>query len=231
MAFTGVFPVYNIIFKIGTKGLASTDTDMVPIADMESFTMKIAGKTDDWVPMTTNGWGRSLMTEKSFTITLKGKRNVGDPGNDYVNNVAWMDGLSCSTRAEIDFPDDSKLNFNCVIDVQNAGGDASTKTAPLEFDLKSDGKPTYTPASNIPVTGVMLDKTTDSIAVGANDTLVATVAPSNATNKNVTWSSSDSATATVDSTGKVTGVAAGTATITVTTEDGNKTATCTVTVA
>lgn len=147
MAFSGVFPVYDIIFKIGTKGSASAAADMVAISDMESFTMKIAGKTDDWTPMTTAGWQRSLMTSKSFTITLKGKRSVGDPGNDYINAVAWKDGLDCSSMAEVDFPDGSKLTFNCVIDVQNAGGSDSTKVAPLEFDMKSDGKPTYTPAT------------------------------------------------------------------------------------
>ena len=54
--------------------------------------------------------------------------------------------------------------------------------------------------------------------------------PSNATNKNVTWSSSDGAVATVDANGNVTAVAPGTAAITVTTADGNKTAVCTVTV-
>ncbi|KOF56617.1 MULTISPECIES: phage tail tube protein [Clostridium] len=148
MAFTsGVYPVYNIGFKIGTKGTASTATDMVSIADMETFSFKIDGKTEDWTPMTTNGWARSLMTGKSFSISLKGKRNVGDPGNDYVAAVAWKDGLDCSSMAEIDFPDGSKLTFNCVIDVTNPGGDDSTKVAPLEFDLKSDGKPTYTPAT------------------------------------------------------------------------------------
>ena len=54
--------------------------------------------------------------------------------------------------------------------------------------------------------------------------------PSNATNQNVTWSSDKPEVATVDANGKVTAKAAGTATITVTTEDGKKTATCTVTV-
>jgi uncharacterized protein YjdB len=79
------------------------------------------------------------------------------------------------------------------------------------------------------VSGVTLNKTTTSIAVGANETLTATVAPTDATNKAVTWSTSDAAKATVAN-GKVIGVAAGTATITVTTEDGAKKATCTVTV-
>ncbi|HEJ7989704.1 TPA: Ig domain-containing protein [Serratia liquefaciens] len=79
------------------------------------------------------------------------------------------------------------------------------------------------------VSGVTLNKTTTSLAVGANETLTATVAPADATNKEITWSTSDAAKATVDN-GKVTGVAAGTATITVTTEDGDKTASCAVTV-
>lgn len=81
----------------------------------------------------------------------------------------------------------------------------------------------------VPVTGVTLDKTTATVDVGGNVTLNATVAPENATNKRVTWKSSDTSKATVSG-GKVTGVAAGTATITATTDDGAKTATCAVTV-
>ena len=82
----------------------------------------------------------------------------------------------------------------------------------------------------VPVTGVTLDKTTMSLTVGGNGKLTATVAPNNATDKDVTWSSSNTAVATVDANGKVTAVAVGTATITVTTVDGEKTATCSVTV-
>ncbi len=82
----------------------------------------------------------------------------------------------------------------------------------------------------VAVTGVELDKETMALTVGGTGTLTANVAPDDATNKNVTWSSSDTAVATVDNSGKVTAVAVGTATITVTTEDGNKTATCDVTV-
>ena len=146
MAFTGVFPVYNLKFKIGTKGKASQSKDMQTIADMENFGIKIDGKVEDWTPMDTAGWARSLMTGKSFSISLKGKRNVGDPGNDYVAATAWKDGLDCSTKGEMEFPDGSKLTFNCVIDIKNVGGDDSTKVAPLEFDLKGDGKPEYTEA-------------------------------------------------------------------------------------
>lgn len=148
MAFTsGVYPVYNLLFKIGTKGLASTDTDMKTIADMESFSISIDGKVEKWTSMTTAGWERALMTGKAFSVGLKGKRNVGDPGNDYVANTAWQDGLSCSTKGQIVFPDGSKLDFNCAIDVKNVGGGDSTNVAPLEFDMIGDGKPTYTPAT------------------------------------------------------------------------------------
>lgn len=82
----------------------------------------------------------------------------------------------------------------------------------------------------VAVTGVTLNKTETAIEIGATDTLVATIAPSNATNKAVTFSTGDKAIATVDSKGVVTGVSAGTATITVKSTDGAKTATCTVTV-
>ena len=87
------------------------------------------------------------------------------------------------------------------------------------------------PAGDVSVTGVTLNKTTLTLSKGASETLTATVAPTNATNKKVTWTSSDPAVATVDASGKVTGVANGTATITVTTEDGGYTATCAVEVA
>ena len=82
----------------------------------------------------------------------------------------------------------------------------------------------------VPVESVSLDKEAAELEEGQSLTLVATVLPENATNKNVTWSSSDDKVATVDATGKVTAVAAGEATITVTTEDGSKTDTCQVTV-
>ncbi len=82
----------------------------------------------------------------------------------------------------------------------------------------------------IAVTGVTLDKTTASIEVGKTTQLTATVSPDNASNKGVTWSSSDTGIATVSSSGLVTGLKAGSATITATTQHGGKQATCTVTV-
>lgn len=82
----------------------------------------------------------------------------------------------------------------------------------------------------VAVTGVSLNTNSLELYESASQTLVATVSPSNATNKNVTWESSNESVATVDSSGKVSALSAGTTTITVTTEDGNKTASCLVTV-
>ncbi|USF26992.1 hypothetical protein N510_001926 [Firmicutes bacterium ASF500] len=81
----------------------------------------------------------------------------------------------------------------------------------------------------VPVTGVTVNEEA-SVETGKSITLTATVAPASATDKSVRWSSSDTSVATVDKQGKVTGVSLGTAVITVTTEDGGFTASCTVTV-
>ena len=80
------------------------------------------------------------------------------------------------------------------------------------------------------VTGVSVTADTTTIGVGGTTTVTATVAPSNATNQDVTWSSSNKKVATVAQNGVVTGVAAGTAKITATTEDGSYTASVTITV-
>ncbi len=79
----------------------------------------------------------------------------------------------------------------------------------------------------VSVESVSLNKESITLKVGETETLTATVLPEDATNKNVTWESSDESIATVED-GVVTAKAAGTAIITVTTEDGNKTDECTV---
>ncbi len=111
-----------------------------------------------------------------------------------------------------------KTAGTAVITVKTKDGN---KTATCTVTVKAAVKP---------VTGVTLNKTTLTLIVNAEETLIATVIPADATNTAVTWSSSNNAIASVDATGKVTGKTAGTAIITVETVDGNFTATCTVTV-
>lgn len=82
----------------------------------------------------------------------------------------------------------------------------------------------------IAVTGIILNMPTLTVDAGASIALSPTIAPANATNQKVIWTSSAPSVAVVDQNGVVTGVAAGTANITAKTEDGEETAVCAVTV-
>lgn len=82
----------------------------------------------------------------------------------------------------------------------------------------------------VDVTGVSVYTETAQLTVGSTVTLTATIAPDNATNTNITWSSNDETVATVSQEGVVTALDSGIATITVTTEDGEFTATCNITI-
>ena len=147
MATSGVYPVYknqSKINKAGRSGGGGSST-MVEIADMESFSVSFDDNVEEWTPMTTEGWTRRMKTGKGVTISLSGKRNVGDAGNDYVAGLAWKSGQDCNSELEWNFPNGDKVLLPCVINVTSAGGD-STNVEPLEFECMSDGKPEFTPA-------------------------------------------------------------------------------------
>ena len=147
MANTGVFPVYDNVFKIGTTGRSSEAATMVSIAQMESFSVSIDGNVEEWKPMEAEGWTNRMTTGKALTISLAGKLCPSDPGNAYGAGLAWKSGTDCDTKFEWDFPNGDKLTFDCVVSVTAIGGGDSTNVAALEFDVMSHGKPTYTPAS------------------------------------------------------------------------------------
>ena len=128
---------------------------------------------------------------------------------------ALPNGLNLSGDGKITGTPTAAGQFNFTVTATNSAGVVSK-----QFSLT---------INSVPVTGVSLNKTALSLFTDESETLTATVEPDNATNQNVTWSSDKPEVATVEN-GKVTAKAAGTATITVTTEDGGKTATCTVTV-
>ena len=127
-----------------------------------------------------------------------------------------------------DKPEIASVDANGKVTAVKAG--EATITVTTEDGGKTATCKVTVSETSVAVTGVTLNKTALTLNIGASETLSATVAPVDATNKKVTWKSSDAAVATVDANGKVTGVAAGEAIITVTTEDGGKTATCKVTV-
>ena len=140
------------------------------------------------------------------------------PSNATNKNVEWTS--SNTNVATVDTTGKVKAisTGSAIITVKTKDG---AKIATCNVTVKN---------SVIPVTGVTLNKTALNLVTGASESLVATISPSNATNKDVEWTSSNTNVATVDTTGKVTGVSAGSATITVKTKDGAKVATCNVTV-
>lgn len=148
-------------------------------------------------------------------ITLKVTVSPDNAGN---KEVEWSS--SDSTIASVD--------NNGVVTGHKAG------TATITVKTKDGGKTATCKVTVtdkvVAVTEVKLEKTTAEMKVGDTLTLTATVTPDNATNKKVTWKSDKTDIADVDANGKVTAKAKGTATITVTTEDGGKTAKCVVTV-
>ena len=178
-------------------------------------------------------------TVSSWTVKLKGYYTGGSQQTLYLcNNTttqsgATATGLTTSTQtrtfsngsltwAQISgWGDDFGIRINCRRGSRNTTGYYYIYGA--EIDV------TYTEPSVVHVTGVDVSPSTATIEAGGTTTLTATVSPSNATDKSVSWSTSNSAIATVSS-GVVTGVAAGTARITATTNDGSYTDYCDVTV-
>lgn len=103
-------------------------------------------------------------------------------------------------------------------------------TITIRDDANSSSTTVKVTVSSCKATGVSLNKSSIQLEKGGTETLTATINPTNASNKNVTWSSSNTSVATVSSSGKITAKGKGTAIITVKTEDGGHTATCEVNV-
>ena len=147
----------------------------------------------------------------SASVTPRNATNPGVKWNSGNTSIATVDGnglvtgIGAGSTVVVVVTDDGSFKDKCSIVVKEAE------------------KPV------VHVTGVSLDKTSLTMEIGESATLTATVEPVNAENKAVTWYSSSSTVATV-SAGRVTAVAAGTATIGVSTVDGGFTASCTVTV-
>lgn len=144
---TGVYPVWENAFKIGTAGTSSAEEDMKVISNMETFSIAIDGNVEEWNPLEQQGWTSRLVTGKSITFSINGKRDIGDDGNDYIAECFNKTGSSCNSKFEWTFPDSSKLEMECVISVTELGGGDTRNVAPLAVDIMSNGKPTFTPAS------------------------------------------------------------------------------------
>ena len=141
---TGVNPTNEILFGVCTTGRPADikTADYTTVKDAESLSVSIDGSMESWNPMDAGGWARNLMTAKSLAISMGGKRNYGDKGNDYVAGLAFKMGQDCNSAMKITFPNLDVLYIPCVINVTTLGGD-STAIEALEWEVASDGRPEY----------------------------------------------------------------------------------------
>jgi hypothetical protein len=143
---TGVYPCYENQFQIDTVGTGTAS--MKNIAQCESFSVSFDNGVEEWTPFENEGWVSRLMTAKGVTITVTGKRSVGDDGNDAVAGLTFKNGRDVERDFQWTFPDGTVVKFgSAVINVTNVGSGDSTGVAPLEFQVMSNGKPTVTPAA------------------------------------------------------------------------------------
>ena len=143
------------------------------------------------------------------TITLKA---TIEPSNATDKTVTWS-----TSDALIATVDNNGVVKAIKVGKVTITAKAGDKTATCEVTVKP-----------VPVSGITLDKTAAELVEGENLTIVATVSPDNATDKTVTWSTSDASIATVDNNGVVKAIKAGK--VTITAEAGGLAATCEITV-
>lgn len=138
---SGVYLCSDNMFQIG-KAKDSLNN----IAETESFSVSFDNGIEEWTSFNAEGWASRLMTAKSLTISVTGKRSVGDPGNDFIADMAFKNGRDAEAVLQWTFPDRTKVLFNVVINVGALGSGDSTAVAPLEFEALSNGKPEVIPA-------------------------------------------------------------------------------------
>ena len=148
------------------------------------------------------------------------------PSNTTQRSITW---------SVVSGPDYASIDEKGLLTVKGGANGSTVKIRATSKDNSSvyaekSVTVTYKIAS-VSVTGVSLSKSVLSLAVGESETLVATVAPERATDRSVTWESSNKNVATVNQNGTVKAVAAGSAVIGVRTNDGGFTARCNLTVA
>ena len=145
-----VYPVHNNKFKFGINGLASEEEQMVMPKDLENFAPTIDGTVEEWYAMDAEGWAKASMTGKKLGFSFKGKRSVGDPGNDYIAGLAWKFGQDVMTKFAWEMVSGAKLECDVVVNVTTPGGGDSTNIDTLECEVTGYGKPTFTPAPSRP---------------------------------------------------------------------------------
>ena len=167
----------------------------------------------------------ALHTENGYLYAASSSKNYLRTETTLSDNSSWSISIDSEGVATIQAQGTNTRNLlkkNSQSAIFSCYGSGQSDVA--IYKKQSSG------STSVAVTGVTLDQTSLDLTIGDKVTLTATISPDNATNKNISWSSDNPTVADVDEEGLVTAVTAGTATITVTSEDGNKRATCTATV-
>ncbi|MDR2809599.1 MAG: Ig-like domain-containing protein [Tannerellaceae bacterium] len=194
---------YAIPVKMSISSNSTPVVSINPVGDITSTGATFSGVIEDV--------GRSEITKHGFCLSTSPEPTI----EDRFFNLGDCNVPKSFTQIVTDLEVATEYFVRAY--AENANG--HTYSTQLSFSTLG-----------IPVTGVSLNKASLSLIVGSTEQLYATVSPSNALNKTVSWASSNTSVATVSATGLVTAVAAGSATITVTTADGGKTAGCNVSV-
>ncbi|EIX1762681.1 Ig domain-containing protein [Cronobacter sakazakii] len=186
----------------------------------------------------TKGYVENIVTNADFTISFEGEVRRNDKLDQYgvgrlikYFNTEIQAARQPTLWVRMEFGPVTFIGYMLINALSSDGGTNDIITFSTEFKVAAaDTIQVIDTDDTVAVTGVTVTPATASLAVGATRQLTGTVLPSDATDKSGTWTTSDATKATVSSTGLVTGVAAGTSTITFKSNDGNFTATCAVTV-
>lgn len=138
----GVFPVHAGSFEVNT----STNESPIwsKVAELEEVNVEVDNNTETWNSFSEGGWQSALVTGKAVKISLKGKRCIGDAGNDLIAGKLLLTGQDAFIGARITHPDGTTLTWNemaCGVKNNGAGGKA-TDVGALEAELIANGKPT-----------------------------------------------------------------------------------------
>lgn len=186
----------------------------------------------------TKGYVENIVTNADFTISFEGEVRRNDKLDQYgvgrlikYFNTEIQAASQPTLWVRMEFGPVTFIGYMLINALSSDGGTNDIITFSTEFKVAAaDTIQVIDTDDTVAVTGVTVTPATASLAVGATRQLTGTVLPSDATDKSGTWTTADATKATVSSTGLVTGVAAGTSTITFKSNDGNFTATCAVTV-
>ena len=139
---SGVFPVHAGNFEVNT-GTTGEPQWAVP-AEIEEINVEISNNTETWNSFKEGGWESALVTGKSVKITVKGKRCIGDAGNDLIAGKLLLTGQDAYIGVRITHADGRTLTWDkmaCGVKNDGAGGKA-TDVGALEAELIGHGKPT-----------------------------------------------------------------------------------------